>query len=110
MLCRMCKSNQLTEFLDLGFMPPADQFLRKEQLREPEVYYPLEVMICLDCGLAQLSHVVSPEILYRHDYPYEASITKTGRRHWEEFAQTTVEHLGLGSNDLVIDIGSNVGV
>ncbi len=110
MICRMCKSNNLTQFLDLGFMPPADQFLRKEQLREPEVHYPLEVMICNVCGLAQLSYVVSPEILYRHDYPYESSTTQTGHRHWGEFARTTTERLRLSSDDLVVDIGSNVGV
>lgn len=110
MFCRMCKSDNLARFLDLGFTPPADQFLRREQLREPETYYPLEVMLCQNCGLAQLSHVVSPEILYRHDYPYEASLTTTGQRHWAEFAQTTTHRLNLGADDLVIDVGSNVGV
>ena len=110
MVCRMCKGNNLTQFLDLGFMPPADQFLRKEQLREPEVYYPLQVIMCGDCGLAQLSYVVSPEVLFRHDYPYESSLTKTGRCHWAEFARTTTERLKLGPDDLVVDIGSNVGV
>jgi SAM-dependent methyltransferase len=106
----MCKSERLTEFLDLGFTPPADQFLRKEQLREPEIYYPLEVMMCADCGLAQLSHVVSREVLYRHDYPYESSLTQTGQQHWAEFAATVTKMLRLGSDDLVVDIGSNVGV
>jgi SAM-dependent methyltransferase len=105
----MCNGVELTQFLDLGFTPPADQFLRKEQLREPEIYYPLPVVICSGCGLVQLGHVVSPEILYRRDYPYESSITRTGRNHWSEFANTTVKSLGLGSNDLVVDIGSNVG-
>jgi len=106
----MCKSSQLNQFLDLGFTPPADSFLRKEQLREPEVYYPLEVLSCSDCGLAQLSYVVSPEILYRHDYPYEASLTRMGRRHWDEFARSTTEAFDLGKQDLVVDVGSNVGV
>jgi SAM-dependent methyltransferase len=110
MICRMCKSDQLDRFLDLGFTPPADQFLRKEQLSEPEVYYPLEVMMCNVCGLAQLSYVVPPDVLYQHDYPYESSMTQTGRKHWAEFAQMTTERLGLGENDLVMDIGSNVGV
>jgi 2-polyprenyl-3-methyl-5-hydroxy-6-metoxy-1,4-benzoquinol methylase len=67
-------------------------------------------MICIDCGLAQLNYIVSPEILYRHDYPYESSITQTGHRHWEEFARATVERLRLNHNDLVVDVGSNVGV
>jgi SAM-dependent methyltransferase len=57
-----------------------------------------------------LNTVVSPEILYRHDYPYESSTTNTGRAHWNEFAQTVVKNLHLEKNDLVVDIGSNVGV
>jgi hypothetical protein len=110
MFCRTCKSENLTRFLDLGFTPPADQFLRKEQLHDPEIHYPLGVMICNDCGLAQLNHIVSPEVLYRHDYPYEASVTRTGKLHWAEFAETVVGRLGLGADDLVVDVGSNVGV
>lgn len=109
MICRMCKDTRLSKFLDLGFSPPADRFLRRDQLKEPETYYPLEVMLCMNCGLAQLSYVVSPEILYRHDYPYESSLTATGRQHWSEFARTVTKRLQLGSDDLVVDIGSNVG-
>jgi SAM-dependent methyltransferase len=110
MFCRTCKSENMTQFLDLGFTPPADQFLRKEQLHDPEIHYPLAVMMCNECGLAQLNHVVSPEVLYRHDYPYEASVTRTGKMHWAEFAETVVGRLGLGADDLVVDVGSNVGV
>lgn len=108
--CRTCQSSNLYKFLDLGFTPPADQFRRKDQMREPEMHYPLEVYMCEDCGLAQLTHVVSPEILYRNDYPYESSITKTGKAHWESFAREVVKRFGLGKSDLVVDIGSNVGV
>ncbi|MBX5084906.1 class I SAM-dependent methyltransferase [Rhizobium lentis] len=110
MNCRMCGSTKLHKFLDLGFTPPADQFRRKDQSREPDVYYPLQVMMCDDCGLAQLSHVVSPEVLYRNDYPYESSTTRTGQAHWSEFAASVVERLKLGPQDLAVDIGSNVGV
>jgi SAM-dependent methyltransferase len=110
MTCRLCSSIDLKKFLDLGFTPPADGFLRREQLQEPETWYPLEVMLCQKCGFIQLSYVVSPEVLYRHDYPYESSITRSGRLHWEEFAATATQRLSLGGNDLVVDIGSNVGV
>ncbi len=110
MTCRICNSANLVQFLDLGFTPPADRFLRKEQMREPEIYYPLEVMLCSDCGHVQLSQVVSSEVLYRHDYPYESSITKSGQVHWTEFARTVTQRLALDAKDLVVDIGSNVGV
>ena len=110
MICRMCKGSDLYQFLDLGFMPPADEFLRKEQLQYPRTYFPLEVLMCRACALAQLSYVVSPEVLYRHDYPYEASTTRTGREHFARFAEQAVSRFSLTGTDLVIDVGSNVGV
>lgn len=110
MNCRMCEGEHLYQFLDLGSTPPADQFRREDQLREPEVYYPLQVYMCEDCGLAQLGYVVPPEVLYQNDYPYEASTTKAGREHWARFAQNVVRQLGLRPNELVVDVGSNVGV
>jgi len=106
----MCDSRELYQFLDLGFTPPADQFRRLDQLREPDVYYPLQVCVCEGCGLVQLGYVVSPEVLYRNDYPYESSTTQTGHRHWKTFARAVVAGLDLKPDDLVVDIGSNVGV
>ena len=108
--CRMCGGVRLRQFIDLGFTPPADAFLRADQLQQPETHYPLQVCQCQECGLAQLTHVVSPEVLYRHDYPYESSITKAGHAHWKEFADAVCSRLALGERDLVIDVGSNVGV
>src|SRR4051812_31003102 len=110
MHCRLCSGNQLYKFLDLGFTPPADQFLRFEQLKEPSIHYPLEVYICEKCGFIQLGHVVSPEVLYRHDYPYESSITVTGQKHYHNFADSVVNDFKFKKGDLAVDIGSNVGV
>ena len=108
--CRICDSTELFKFLNLGFTPPADQFLRPDQLKEAETHYPLEVLMCRGCGLPQLSYVVPGEILYKRDYPYESSITKSGQKHWDEFAETVFRSYRLKNDDLVVDIGSNVGV
>ncbi len=110
MKCRMCKSQNLFKFLDLGFTPLANGFRNKEQLNEPETYYPLQVFMCESCGLAQLSYVVSPEELYRQDYPYETSTTRSAIEHWNKFAEYVIEKFNLSEKDLVVDIGSNVGV
>lgn len=110
MRCRICHSKNLIRFLDLGFTPPADDFLLPERLEEPEIYYPLEVFICSNCSLIQLGYIVPPEILYQKDYPYEMSITKFGVKHFHSFAKEAYSRFNLSSNDLVIDIGSNVGV
>ena len=110
MICRICRGRNLTKFLDLGFTPPADDFLRPERLTEPEIHYPLEVMVCGDCNLIQLSYVVPPELLFQKEYPYESSTTETGRQHYGSLAGDLSERLGLNTEDLAIDIGSNVGV
>lgn len=107
--CRMCQSSKLVKYLDLGFTPPADQFCTKDELNFPEIFYPLRVNLCLNCGLSQLSHVVDPRVLYQHDYLYESSITKTGQRHWKKFSLAVIERLGLSKGSLIVDIGSNDG-
>ncbi len=110
MNCRICKKINLTRFLNLGFTPPADDFLSPERLKNPEVYYPLEVFVCNDCGLIQLGYVIPPELLFQNEYPYESSTTLTGRTHYYNLAQEIVQRYNLKPENLAIDIGSNVGV
>jgi len=108
--CRLCGSEELTQFLDLGFTPLADGFLKLEQLNEPEFHYPLSVLRCDSCMFVQLSHVVKPEVLYQQDYPYESSVTRTGRSHFDAFAEHAISSFGFEKNSLAVDVGSNVGV
>ena len=108
--CRICRTQSVTEVLDLGFTPLADSFLSNERIQEPETYYPLKLVRCDVCFLVQLSYVVPATVLYNAEYPYESSMTMTGRQHFDMFAKSLVEHEGLSNKDLVIDIGSNVGV
>jgi len=108
--CRMCNSLELYEFLDLGFLPPADRILTKNDLYSHEVHFPLKVAQCIKCGLTQLLYVVNPKLLYGETYSYESSITETGKKHFFEMADNIYRRFKLNSNDLVVDIGSNVGV
>ena len=107
--CRFCNSRDLKLFLDLGKCPPADQFLKTPYSINKAKKYPLQVVVCKSCGLVQLNYTCPGEILYQQDYPYESDITKEGRSHWKTFAQDVVKRFKLNKNDLVIDIGSNVG-
>jgi hypothetical protein len=42
---RVCNSFDFFNFLDLGFTPPADQFLTAKELLELVIYYPLTVRV-----------------------------------------------------------------
>ncbi len=110
MICRICKGTNLHKFLSLGFTPLADRFLTEQQMNEPEVHYPLDVYLCDQCSLVQLGYVVPPEEMFNEDYPYESSTTRTGREHFRNLADTITRKFNLVSDDLVVDIGSNVGV
>lgn len=108
--CRLCLSKKLYKFLDLGLQPPSDQFQNEYKVNNESIFYPLAVNTCKSCGFKQLTHVVSPKILYQEDYPYESSLTNMGLIHFREFATSVKKRFKLNSNDLVIDIGSNVGI
>ena len=108
--CRMCKSQNLFKFLDLGFSPPSDDFLSEEQLHSKEIFYPLDVYSCKECGLYQLGYVVPPELMFNENYPYESSVTQTLNNHFSLMAKSICERFSIKPNSLVLDIGSNVGV
>ena len=108
--CRMCDSENLYEFLDLGYAPPSDFILTKEELEKPETLFPLKVAQCKECGLTQLTYAVNPLLLYGENYKYESSITETGKNHFFSMADSIAKRFNLGEGDLAIDIGSNVGV
>ena len=46
MKCRFCQHELSHEFIDLENSPASNSFLVKEQLNEPEIFYPLKVYIC----------------------------------------------------------------
>jgi len=102
--CRMCGSGNLKQWLDLGLSPHSDHFHKE---KEAEMFYPLGVSVCEDCGLNQLTYIVAKEELYLKDYLYESSITKTADSHWKEFADTVSAK--VGKTGLVIDVGGNDG-
>lgn len=102
----MCQSKNLNQWLDLGLHPHSDHFHKEV---EAEMFYPLGVSVCEDCGLNQLTYIVAKEELYLKDYLYESSITKTADAHWTEFAETVAKKVSLPESSLVVDIGSNDG-
>lgn len=110
MKCKMCNSEKLQLFLDLGFVPLVDRFLTHEELNESETLYPLNLRICEDCGLVQLGYIVPAKDLFNENYAYESSTTKTRRENHAQLAKYICEKFSIPDNSLIVDIGSNVGV
>jgi len=109
-ICRMCKSQNIFQFIDLGFAPLTDGILNEVERNEPEVYYPLQIFQCSNCGLSQIGYIVNEEIRYGKSFKYESSITETGKQHYHTMANSICENFKFPNNSLIVDIGSNVGV
>lgn len=108
-VCRICKSEDLHKFLDLGAQPIANNLLTKIDSNLPEPVYPLEVYFCNNCKFVQLLHEILRDDMFKH-YVYVTSKTKTFDIHFKSLEKEVVEKMKLGPNDLVVDIGSNIGV
>ncbi|NBD31929.1 MAG: methyltransferase domain-containing protein [Cyanobacteria bacterium] len=107
--CRSCGGTDLKLILDFGYTPLADSLLKKEQLDQPEYTAPLDLAFCPDCGLAQITETVPPEILFCRDYPYFSSVSPSLLKHFGDSAQAIIEARQLDPNSLVIEAASNDG-
>jgi dTDP-4-dehydrorhamnose reductase/SAM-dependent methyltransferase len=106
--CRICESDKLSKYLDLGRTPLANSYLKEEELLQPEYREELVIQLCMECGLSQLTRVVNPDLMFKN-YLYVSSTTQTFRDHCVEMANTTVKISSARERDLVLDIASNDG-
>ncbi|HYN05824.1 MAG TPA: class I SAM-dependent methyltransferase [Vicinamibacterales bacterium] len=106
--CRACKSDHLFMFLPLGSHPPANAFLRADQLDQPEFSCPLDTHVCLACGLIQVPNRIPPDFF--RNYLYVPSASETMHGHFEEFARRICGPIVEDPDGLVVDIGSNDGL
>ncbi len=107
--CQICKSKNLETILSYGNQPIVQAYLKPEQLKEPEVTHPLNLVYCKNCGLLQLDYIVNPGIVFPKNYPYRTGLTNMLIRNFRELASAVIPKYGLRPGDLVVDIGSNDG-
>jgi len=86
----------------------ANAFLGKESEFATEKQFPLDLYLCETCGLVQLLDVIDPETLFRN-YVYVTGTSTTMAAHNKAYAATVTERLGLGKDDLVVEVASNDG-
>ncbi len=106
--CRVCGSKGMKPYLDLGTVPLANAYLKKEELDRPEFTESLVLQLCRRCGLTQLTKVVPPERMFRR-YLYKSSTPETFRAHCRLLAQDAMRRVGGKAGDLALDIASNDG-
>jgi len=107
--CQICDNPKLAPVLFLGYLPPVNTMPKIGSRPTEEPSYPAEWLYCSKCHLVQLGCIVDPKILFPSEYPYTSSTTKVLRENFAELYKESSKLLGIGQNDLVVDIGSNDG-
>jgi SAM-dependent methyltransferase len=103
--CRACLAPDPYLFLPMGDHPPANMFVRPEEVAKPQPAFPLNSQACLVCGLIQVADQI-PADFFRH-YLYVPSGAATMHTHFAELAKK----LGsIAGKELIIDIGCNDGL
>ncbi len=109
MNCRHCSKPLQHQFLDLGFAPPSNAYLKADDLHAPELYFPLKLYICEDCWLVQTEDYARSDELFTEDYAYFSSTSAGWLRHAADYCEVIAERLKLNHGSHVIEVASNDG-
>jgi hypothetical protein len=109
MQCRFCKSKLTNVFIDLVNSPASNSFLTKEQLNEPEVFFPLKVYTCSKCFLVQIDEYKKSDAIFDDEYVYFSSFSTSWLAHAKKYTEKMIERFRFSKDSQIIEIASNDG-
>lgn len=105
--CRLCGSSAFVNVLDLGEHTLTGVF--PKSVDEPITAGPLALIWCRACTLLQLAHSYEPTEMYGDNYGYRSGLNRSMSEHLGRKAAGLETLVGLRSDDVVLDVGSNDG-
>lgn len=109
MHCRFCNSPLENVFIDLVNSPASNSFLTKDQLNEPETFYPLKVFVCDECKLVQIDEYKKSDDIFNGEYVYFSSYSSSWLEHSKAYSDLMLARFNFDSTSLVVEIASNDG-
>lgn len=108
--CTLCTASgaQLQPVMSLASTPPANEFVREQELAVPQPAVPLTLLLCSSCGHVQLAEIVDPVRLFKN-YVYVSGTSPVFVAHFKAYAERTSTRFGLDDSAFVVDVGSNDG-
>ena len=105
--CRLCRGANLAEVLDFGVTAFTGVFPASPTEKVDEGR--LRLVVCQDCGLAQLADSFPADVLYGDNYGYRSGLNASMLQHLRRTAHRLERLAGLSAGDVVLDIGANDG-
>lgn len=109
MKCRHCEAELTLPLIDLGSAPPSNAYLTETSLKVPEKWFPLKVLVCNQCWLAQTEDYAGAEELFDADYAYFSSFSNSWLQHAEQYVTDMVSRFSLNAQSHVVEVAANDG-
>ena len=109
--CRICNSKLTKNFLDLGFSPLSNSYVKKKDIKKKEIYLPLKVFFCFNCKLVQLPEHEKPKNIFLN-YDYLSSPSQSWLNHSKKYVDSISKYLKkiyIKKKIKVCEIASNDG-
>tara|TARA_Y100000591_G_scaffold53822_1_gene42360 strand:- start:1609 stop:2811 length:1203 start_codon:yes stop_codon:yes gene_type:complete len=103
---KVSMKNNLIEFLDLGFQPLANKFLKKTELRKKEKKYRLKVCFNKKNYLVTIKKPISSNKMFDDKYPYRSAMSKLVLNSFKKLSKKIKKSL---KPKKILEIGSNDG-
>lgn len=107
--CRVCSNKKIKKIIDLGNMPLAGGFVKKQDIRKKEIKVPLVCYYCNNCNLLQVKDSINANILF-DDYNYSSSTIPALKLHFKNYAKKIKQRFKNKNNVKLLEFGSNDGV
>ncbi len=105
--CRIC-GEEVKRFLDLGFQPMANGFLKSRKEFDNEPFYHLIVCFCPNCFTVQLANCPKSVDVFNKEYPFFTSTSNYMKEHLKTLAEK-IKSKRSATNRFIVEIGSNDG-
>ena len=109
MQCRFCKTELTDVFIDLFNSPASNSFITKEQLNEPETFFPLKVYTCPSCFLVQVDEYKKSDAIFDSNYVYFSSYSTSWLAHAKKYVEKMIDRFGYNAQSQVMEVASNDG-
>jgi hypothetical protein len=108
MKCKFCRKNLSLELIDLISSPIANSYLDTKQ--QVQNWFPLKIMVCTKCWLAQVVNNVSEKEIFKDNYPYFSSVSKSLLQHSKMYCEKVYNRfLKFHENVKILELASNDG-
>lgn len=109
MKCRHCAAQLGLTLVDLGSAPPSNAYLTTQTLHAPETWFPLRVLVCEQCWLAQTEDFARANELFDAEYAYFSGFSTSWLAHCKRYVADMAARFALDSSSHVVEVAANDG-